>query len=135
MTISVFGEKKANERYVKRDAVYSVVFDKKKERIAIVIVNSEHCFLPGGGIEYGEDHVRCLQREAREEIGMNVEVLHYLGCAQQYFYSVNDAKHYLNEGHFYLCEKDKDISGPLEEDHSLIWLDPMQAMTKLVHGH
>lgn len=38
---------------------------------------------PGGGQEHGEDQVRALRRECREEIGADVEV-HHLACLYEY---------------------------------------------------
>ncbi|WP_052344223.1 NUDIX hydrolase [Bacillus ndiopicus] len=131
----VFGEKKKAQEYVKRSAVYSIIFDKLKENIAIIVINREDYFLPGGGIEDKEDHRMCIKREALEEMGMTIEPVKYLGDAHQYFYSQNDSEYYLNEGHFYLCEQGHYISEPLEKDHALIWIKPSLTIAKMVHEH
>ncbi|WP_238600739.1 NUDIX domain-containing protein [Metasolibacillus meyeri] len=133
MTIPVFGEKKKAQQYVKRNAVYAIIFDKPKEKIAIISIKEAAYFLPGGGIEEGENHAMCLQREALEEMGMAIEPIHYLGYAHQYFYSHSDAEYYLNEGHFYICEKKRMVGEPLEKGHSLIWIKPTLAIEKVVH--
>lgn len=133
MTVPVFGQKK--NTYVKRDAAYAIIFDESKGKIALILINEADYFLPGGGIEEGENHVMCLKREALEEMGMAIELIHYLGYAQQYFYSCNDAVYYLNEGHFYLCEKKQLVGEPLEKGHVLVWLEPSVASTKVVHAY
>lgn len=42
--------------------------------------NSGHAYwvLPGGGIEYGETEVQCIQREVREETNLEVKVVRLL---------------------------------------------------------
>ncbi|WP_352526295.1 hypothetical protein [Heyndrickxia oleronia] len=45
-------------------------------------------------------------------MGMEIEVGHFIGCAQRYFFSTNEYKYYLSEGYFYLCEMGKQVSEP-----------------------
>ncbi|MEB2279354.1 hypothetical protein LAV73_04950, partial [Lysinibacillus xylanilyticus] len=76
-----------------------------------------------------------IKREALEEMGMDIEIGHFIGCAQRYFYSTNENKYYLSEGYFYLCNKGRRISKPFEVDHFLKWIEPMQAIDCLFHEH
>ncbi|WP_433747491.1 NUDIX hydrolase [Falsibacillus pallidus] len=135
MDILTFGEKENRIEYIFRPAVYGLMFNKEKDKIAIIQTAKDRYFLPGGGIEKEETHEKCLKRESIEEMGMNVKINRFIGCARRYFYSKNDNKHYLNEGYFYLCELGKQITEPLEEDHQLIWMDPLNAADCLVHEH
>jgi len=68
-------------------------------------------------------------------MGMDIEIGHFIGCAQRYFYSTNEYKYYLSEGYFYLCDKGRQISKPTEVDHFLKWMAPMQAIDCLFHEH
>ena len=135
MGIITFGEKKEGENYIWRPAVYCLMFNSQKEKIAIIQTKDGNFFLPGGGIEKNESHEECLKREALEEMGMDIELGHFIGCAQRYFYSTNEYKYYLSEGYFYLCDKGRQISKPTEVDHLLLWMEPMQAIDCLFHEH
>jgi len=130
-----FGEKKGGKDYIWRPAVYCLMFNSQKEKIAIIQTNDGNFFLPGGGIEKNETHEECLKREALEEMGMDIEIGHFIGCARRYFYSTNEYKYYLSEGYFYLCDKGRQISEPTEVDHFLKWMEPMQAIDCLFHEH
>jgi 8-oxo-dGTP diphosphatase len=135
MGIITFGIKEKDKKYIWRPAVYCLMFNDQKDRIAIIQTSDGNYFLPGGGIENDETHEECLKREALEEMGMEIKVGNFLGCARRYFYSTNEYKHYLSEGHFYLCEKAKILGNPIEENHFLKWIEPSQAIENLFHEH
>ncbi|MFV8829823.1 NUDIX domain-containing protein [Alkalihalobacterium sp. APHAB7] len=63
------------------------MFKDERKKVAIIQTSDEKFFLPGGGIENNETHEECLKREAIEEMGMSIEMCHFLGCARRYFYS------------------------------------------------
>jgi 8-oxo-dGTP diphosphatase len=111
------------------------MFNTQKNKIAVIQTNDGKYFLPGGGIEKNETHEECSKREAIEEMGMRVEIGQFIGCAQRYFYSTNEFKFYLGEGYFYLCDMIKQLGNPLEEDHTLKWLELEQAIKNLFHEH
>jgi 8-oxo-dGTP diphosphatase len=135
MGINTFGEKEEGKEYIWRPAVYCLMFNNLKNKMAIIETNDCKYFLPGGGIEKNETHEDCLKREAIEEMGMDIEIGYYVGCAQRYFYSSNEHKYYLSEGHFYLCDIGKQISKPIEDDHTIKWMEPSQAAETLYHEH
>lgn len=135
MQITTFGVKEEGKEYIWRPAVYCLMFNSQKDKIAIIQTNDGKYFLPGGGIENNETHDECLKREALEEMGMEVEISHFIGCARRFFYSTNEYKYYLSEGYFYLCNKGKQLSKPTEEDHLLKWIEPVQAIESLFHEH
>lgn len=130
-----FGQKKANKNYVFRPGAYALIFNKEKNKLAIIQTEDQHYFLPGGGLESGETHEECLLREAIEEIGMCIKPVKYIGSAQSYFYSSNDKTFYLGEGHFYLCELVGYTDNPSEENHILKWIEPQSAAEVLWHAH
>jgi 8-oxo-dGTP diphosphatase len=135
MEIITFGEKEEGKDYMWRPAVYCLMFNSQKDKVAVIQTNNGKYFLPGGGIEDDETHEECLKREALEEMGMDIEIGQFIGCARRYFYSTIEYKYYLSEGYFYLCDEGKQLSEPTEEDLFLKWIEPYQAIECLFHEH
>jgi 8-oxo-dGTP diphosphatase len=135
MDIITFGEKEEGKEYIWRPAVYCLMFNCQNDKMAIIQTSDGKYFLPGGGIENNETHEECLKREALEEMGMEIEIGHFVGCARRYFYSTNEYKYYLSEGYFYLCDMGRPISQPTEVDHFLKWIEPIRAIENLFHEH
>jgi len=54
--IKVFGEKKKDTEYKWRPAVYGLMFNEPKDKIAVIQISDGKYFLPGGGIENNETH-------------------------------------------------------------------------------
>ncbi|MGG4166410.1 NUDIX domain-containing protein [Rossellomorea vietnamensis] len=118
MDIITFGKKEEGKEYIIRPAVYCVSFN-NNNKVAIIQTSDGKYFLPGGGLEDHETREECLKREALEEMGVDIEVGNFIGCCNRYFYSTNEFKYYLSEGHFYICNIGKRISDPVENDHFL----------------
>jgi len=133
--VITFGQKENNQCYITRPAVYAVMFDRQLDKIAVIQKSDGKSFLPGGGIDAYETHEDCLKREILEETGMEVEISDFIGQASQYFYSQNETTYYLNEGYFYHCHAGQNIHDPIEDDHHLIWIDPLSAIEGLFHAH
>ncbi|MGA3148567.1 MAG: NUDIX domain-containing protein [Acidimicrobiales bacterium] len=62
-----------------RVAVYGICEDRRGHRVLLVraaryLTVAGRWFLPGGGIDHGEDPVAALRREFTEETGLQVEV-------------------------------------------------------------
>ena len=58
--------------------VYLLLLDQDKSRVLVSdeIINGEYYTkFPGGGLEYGEGILDCLHREAKEELGQEIEVI------------------------------------------------------------
>lgn len=87
MDIITFGKKERGKEYILRPAVYCVMFNGQKDKVAIIKTSDGKYFLPGGGIEGNETHEECLKREALEEMGTDIEMGHFIGRATRYFYS------------------------------------------------
>ena len=78
-----FGYRQATQRYQRRDAAYAVIID-DKQRVACV-VDKRRLFLPGGGLEAGEDALQAVHREVAEECARTLEVISPLDPAVQFF--------------------------------------------------
>jgi 8-oxo-dGTP diphosphatase len=96
-----FGTRKPGTEYTDRRAAYVVVLN--GESVAAVCHKGK-CFLPGGGCEDGESPEDTLAREAREELGVQLKIIHKLGEAVQYFYSPDAGEHFKSHASFHLAE-------------------------------
>jgi 8-oxo-dGTP diphosphatase len=100
-----------------RPAAYAVILDEAL-RVACVSEDSG-LFLPGGGLEAGEDPVRAIHREIAEECARSLEILSPLGSAVQFF-STPAGEFYELHASFFLGR-----FGPTLDrsaDHELSWL-------------
>jgi 8-oxo-dGTP diphosphatase len=131
---AVFGEKIHGVEYQNRKGVYAIVFHYEKDTVMTVRNESGHYFLPGGGIEGNESHVKCLERELMEETGYYVSIGSYVGNAMCYFYS-RKGDPLLGEGYFYMVELNEKMQEPMEDDHLPEWIDRKDAKKLLVHKH
>ena len=119
--------------YKQRVGAYAVIFN-ENNKIAIVKTSTGY-FLPGGGIEEGENHEACLKRECIEEMGMDVEVGEMYACGNYFFYSTTLNINMESVGNFYRCRGKGVVSEVLEDDHVLVWLAKEQALKKLFLKH
>lgn len=122
-----FGEQHADREYRPRPAVYAVVHD-TTGRVAVVR-ERQYLFLPGGGIEAGEDLETALRREVREECCRTIHIEGQLGEALQYF-TVQD-RHYASQGTYFVARFTGQTSG--EPEHELLWLDLQDAAAEVFH--
>jgi 8-oxo-dGTP diphosphatase len=114
-----FGTPAPGAIYETRPSVYAVMLD-QHDRIAVVRTPRGH-FLPGGGIETGENARAALSRECSEECGLSVSMRRHIGDAVQ-FLNVPEEGHIRIFGSFFHCEFAKGPTRPTEADHELLWL-------------
>jgi 8-oxo-dGTP diphosphatase len=129
-----FGDKEQHIEYTSRPSSYAIMFKEDTSKIAIIQKGIRY-FSPGGRIEHNETKEDCLHRELLEEFGWEIEVHHYIGNAERYFYVEKEGIHYLNDGHFYMCNKVRERFVPIEDDHILHWVSSSEAPQLLVHDH
>ncbi|MGD6962049.1 NUDIX domain-containing protein [Fictibacillus phosphorivorans] len=126
-----FGERMKDVSYRRREAVYAIVLDENKN-IAVMVQNGKG-FLPGGGIENGENQIVCLKRECIEETGYTFKMEHFLGNAKQYS-RTRQGEHLLNDGYFYSGSFGEYANDPLDQDYELVWMNIDQAEELLFHS-
>ncbi|WP_366249034.1 NUDIX domain-containing protein [Terribacillus aidingensis] len=130
-----FGKKVLGKHYVERRAVYGILYDPSR-KIGVIRLRNDHLLmLPGGGIKNGENEIDCLEREILEETGYTINKPAFLCQGTQYFKSRDGIQYIQNIGSFYSCSLGVKKSGPMEEDHELIWLTPEEAASRLFHQH
>jgi 8-oxo-dGTP diphosphatase len=89
--------------------------------------------LPGGAIDPGEGPQEALIREFGEETGLVVRAGAFITQASQYFLTKGEAP-VNNRCRFFIAE----IAGAepglkIEQDHELVWLEPMESLIRLRH--
>lgn len=132
--IPFFGEKLASATYVERLGVYGIIARHDNQEICLIQAPNGAFFLPGGGIEAGENQVQALQRELIEELGVHAAVGLYLGQADEYFYSSHRDTYYHNPAFIYETVDVKFDQAPLEDFNGIFWFDVATAIDKLKRG-
>jgi 8-oxo-dGTP diphosphatase len=114
-----FGEKIKGVEYKKRVGCYGVIIE--NERVGVVKAKGyDTYFLTGGAIEAGETEIETLRREAREEIGCEIEIGEKIGAAIEYFYSNGEKRYVAKECHFYRVRLVGEANG--KGKHELVWI-------------
>ena len=92
--------------------------------------------LPGGAIDPGEDERLAVVREFGEETGLVITVARRITGFSQYFVlSGGDPVNNLC-GVYAVVAAGEDARLKIEDDHTLVWVDPAEAVRRLRHeGH
>lgn len=128
MTVPVFGKREDGHPYRLRPAAYAVILD-DAQRVACVREESG-LFLPGGGIEPGEDAARAVAREAVEECGWTLEILGPLGAAIQFFHTKRGEAFELHAS-FFLARVGAETAGAAQLE--TVWLPAVPQPPVLYH--
>jgi 8-oxo-dGTP diphosphatase len=115
-----FGEKIDGIEYFRRPGSYGLLIE---DNLAGVVRSARtgKYFLVGGGHDEGETEIEALRREAREEIGFEIEILEKIGAAIEYFYAANDCRHVAKECNFYRVRLLGESAHEAESE--LLWID------------
>lgn len=130
-----FGERKPGRTYRDRPAAFGLV--ELSGLIAVVRVEKPghpawHD-LPGGALDPGETAPQAVVREFGEEAGLRVAVDRAYAEAGQYFVNT-DGEAFNNLGTFFeLSLAAVDEALKCEDDHTLVWMKPEVAVTRLRH--
>jgi 8-oxo-dGTP diphosphatase len=118
----LFGEKVAGALYVVRPGAYAVIMDERHHVAALRAVGGY--YLPGGGLEKGEDSETALHREMEEECQTTIEIIRPIGQAVDYLYATSEMTYFEKQGSFYFC---RFIDPP--NCSNLDWITPGQLAT------
>lgn len=134
-TVPQFGERQAGRTYVDRPAAFGIL--ERDGRIALVhIVKADGASwhdLPGGGVDAGETPEQGVVREFGEEAGLQVSVRAPFAVADQFFINT-DGDAWNNRGTFFILDLQAERPDlKVEDDHSLVWLEPGAAIKILRH--
>ncbi|KAA3639849.1 MAG: NUDIX domain-containing protein [Bacteroidetes bacterium] len=123
-----FKELPEGERSIDRPGSY-VIMTREEELVMVRIIGWGKYFLPGGGIDDGEQPEEALIREVKEETGYFVTDLEKICEAAEFIYSPV-AGAYLNKQGVYYSARilDQDVSLIIEEDHEIVYLPVAQAL-------
>jgi len=130
-----FGTAEPGVAYRERPTAFGIV--ERDGRIACVRVErpqeKSYFDLPGGAIDDSETERQALAREFVEETGLTVEPGEAFAWAGQYFRK-SDGAPVNNLAAFYTASvAAEDPAAKVEDDHTLVWLDPHEAVARLRH--
>ena len=81
---SDIGESFIPEVSQERGSARAVIFDEDNKIALLHVVNKNYHKLPGGGMEKGENIIEALKREAKEEIGCEIDDIQELGIIEEF---------------------------------------------------
>lgn len=116
-----FGKIKTGEKCIDRPGSYAII-EKDRKVLLVKITGWGKYFLPGGGIDDGENALIALHREVGEETGFLVKVLEKVGEANEYIFSPKLGGKINKISDFYRAEiTGEDPSLKIELDHQVEW--------------
>ena len=124
-----FGRRRPGRSYEQRSAAYAVIFD-ASHRVACVVDKKLGLFLPGGGLEPGEDPLGAVHREVAEECARSLEIILPLGSAIQFVHASDDKLLELHAS-FFLGRFGQSLDGPAR--HELSWLQAVPQLPVFFH--
>lgn len=130
-----FGEPRAGRVYTDRPAAFGIL--ERDGQIAAVRIEKPDgatwIDLPGGGVDPGETPEQGVVREFGEEAGLRVSVREPLTQADQFFVNT-EGEAWNNRSAFFILDLVAPDAGlKIEDDHTLIWLSPLEAIASLRH--
>ncbi|HEX2559159.1 NUDIX domain-containing protein [Phenylobacterium sp.] len=135
MAVPQFGEPAAGREHRDRPAAFGIAVQDGK--IALVRVekpgHEPWLDLPGGAIDPGENEAQALVREFGEETGLAIEAGQAFARGDQYFVNT-DGEAFNNRAGFWTVAGFSEAPQlKIEDDHTLVWLDPHEALARLRH--
>jgi len=123
------GNKEENIEYRKRPGAYAIIINKNDDKVGIVTDGEDYFYL-GGGIEKGETELDALKRELIEESGYTIKNIKKFDEVGSYIYA--EDKGFLDvEAYVYIAEFDEKITEPIEKDHTVLWVEPEEYVSKM----
>jgi 8-oxo-dGTP diphosphatase len=130
-----FGEPESGRAYRNRPAAFGVL--ERDGRIAVVRVEkpgyTPWLDLPGGAIDPGEDDLTAMAREFGEETGLAATAGERIGWADQFFVNTDGEAFNNRQSLFEAHLVGEAPQLKVETDHTLVWIDPQEAIVRLRH--
>ena len=128
------GTKIPGVQYKKRVCAYAIIERDEDKKIAITTDKCDIYFFLGGGLEKNESIEETLKREIIEETGYSLKNVKLFDRINAWCYS--DKYGYLDvEATIYIAKFDKKIIEPIEKDHRVLWVSPIEYKDKLYHEY
>jgi 8-oxo-dGTP pyrophosphatase MutT (NUDIX family) len=119
--------------YLIREAARAVVLDEDGNIALLYASLKKYYKLPGGGLENAEDKLIGLQRECREEIGCDIEVMGEIGRVVEYRKMFNLKQ--ISYCYFAHVKGSKGIpeftESELQDGFEIVWLPYRDALTSV----
>lgn len=113
-----FGTHLDNQKYFTRQGAYLISIQDHK---VAVVKTPKGYFLLGGGLNTGEDHRHCIQREVLEESGYRSQIDSYICSAEEY--QLHKKLGYFHPIQYYYSGRLLDkVAPPQDKDHELCWI-------------
>ena len=134
MSVPQFGEAQPGKAYPDRPAAFAVL--ERNGLIAVVEADRIHrgrvIDLPGGGIDPGETAAAAAIRECGEEAGLVAAVEPDPFVRADHYFLHNDGQARNTRGSFFAgAVAAEDPALKIEDDHTLVWMDPHEAVVRL----
>ncbi|MCR5876085.1 NUDIX domain-containing protein [Phenylobacterium sp. J426] len=135
MAIPQFGQPEPGRTYGDRPAAFGIA-ERDGKIAAVRVKKPDHAAwldLPGGALDPGEGPEEAVVREFAEETGLKVAVGEAYARADQFFVNTSD-KAFNNRATFLVLDiTGEDAELKVEDDHTLVWLPPHEAIETLRH--
>lgn len=134
MTVPQFGVIEPGRDYPDRPAAFVVLAH--EARIACVRIDWRNdgpkVDLPGGGIDPGETPGQAAIRECGEEAGLRVGVSGEAFVRADHYFVNEDGRTNNTRGWFFEARLEGEAPElKIEDDHTLVWLEPLEALRAL----
>ena len=126
------GKKVEGTKYTKRPGAYAIIEREEDDKIAIA-TDGEYFFL-GGGIEEGETEIEALKRELIEDSGYSIKNIEYFDKVKAWA-DGGDRGPLDMTATIYTAQFDEKVAEPIEKDHKVFWINPMEYKDKLYHEY